>query len=236
MDFSDLPQAAQDRIAAGEIEAELILDRSKIPAKVARIRARIPWAKPDAWPDGPIQEQKRFEQGLFESSARDSLHQGRIQAARHLLGTAAGEYIRDGNLDTKRFDATLAAIGDWVCKKFRVKRAWFDAEKQGWRVMALRQRAASVQPVTVNSGNPNDSVPQFPKRASWLKAKLAEREWSKHDLQGHSGPEHRTTKKILDGCDVQEGVLRRVIGGLSSKPTHKGRTLPQVEYSEIPNN
>jgi len=142
MDLSDLPQSAQDRIAASDIEAESILKRSKIPAKVARIRAGIPWAKPDAWPDGPIQEQKRFEQSLFEAAARGSLHQGRIQAARHLLGTTAGEYIRDGNLDTERFEAKLEAIGDWVCKKFRVKRAWFDVEKQGWRVMALRQRAA----------------------------------------------------------------------------------------------
>ncbi len=143
MDLSDLPQSAQDRIAAIEIEAESILKRSKIPAKVARIRAGIPWAKPEAWPDGPIQEQKRFEQSLFDAAAGDSLHQGSIQAARHLLGGAAGEYIRDGNLDTDQFDAKLEAIGDWVCRKFRVKRAWFDAEKQGWRVMALRKRAAA---------------------------------------------------------------------------------------------
>jgi hypothetical protein len=78
------------------------------------------------------------------------------------------------------------------------------------------------------------SVPGFPKRAEWLKDRLAERGWNKHDLQKGGGPEHRTTQKILDGFDVQEDVLRRVIAGLKSKPTHRSRTLPAVVESDIP--
>ena len=144
MDFSDLPQSAQDRIGAAEIEAELILKRSKIPSQVARIRAKNPLAKPESWRDGSIQEQKRFEQSLFDAAALDSLHQGRIQAARHLLGAAAEEYFIAGNLDIKQFDAKLESLGDWVCKKLRVKRAWFDVVKQGWRA-ARRKRPAALE-------------------------------------------------------------------------------------------
>jgi hypothetical protein len=78
-------------------------------------------------------------------------------------------------------------------------------------------------------------VPRFTRRAVWLKAKLAEREWSKHDLRRYGGPEHRTTQKILEGLDVQMDVLRKAITGLQSKPIHKGRHLPQVSESDIPN-
>ena len=75
------------------------------------------------------------------------------------------------------------------------------------------------------------SATAFPNRALWLKAKLAERDWSKHDLQRHGGPEHRTTQKILGGYEVQEDILRKVIGSLSSKPNHKGRNLlPVAEH------
>ena len=69
MEFSDLPQSARHRIAAAEIEAESILKRSEIPAKVAHIPAEIPWAKPEAWLDDPIQEQKRFEQRPFRGGS-----------------------------------------------------------------------------------------------------------------------------------------------------------------------
>jgi hypothetical protein len=79
------------------------------------------------------------------------------------------------------------------------------------------------------------SLPQFPKRAEWLKAKLAERKWSKHNLQHHGGPEHRTTQKILDGMKVQDDVLRKVISGLQSKAAHKEHRFPAVSESDIPN-
>jgi hypothetical protein len=79
------------------------------------------------------------------------------------------------------------------------------------------------------------TVPQFPKRAEWLKSRLAEREWNEHDLEHHGGPEHRTTKKILAGLNVQDDVLRKVILGLQSKPIHNRRTLRPVAELDIPN-
>jgi hypothetical protein len=79
------------------------------------------------------------------------------------------------------------------------------------------------------------TVPQFPKRAKWLKSRLAEREWNEHHLEHHGGPEHRTTKKILSGLNVQDDVLRKVILGLQSKPIHNRRTLRPLAESDIPN-
>jgi hypothetical protein len=87
--------------------------------------------------------------------------------------------------------------------------------------------AAATEPLVA-------SVPKFPHRAKWLENRLAERGWDKHDLQRHGGPEHRTTQKILNGSNVQDDVLRRVINGLQSKPNHKGRALPAVKESDIP--
>jgi uncharacterized protein DUF3987 len=42
----------------------------------------------------------------------------------------------------------------------------------------------------------------YPKRAAWLEAQLASREWSVHDLQAQGGPDWKTTRKILDGLPV----------------------------------
>src|SRR5262249_55664477 len=79
------------------------------------------------------------------------------------------------------------------------------------------------------------SVSQFSNRAAWLKDRLAERGWNKHDLQRYNAPEHRTTQKILNGLSVQDGSLQKVIVGLNSKLTHKKRTLRPVTESDIPN-
>lgn len=99
------------------------------------------------------------------------------------------------------------------------------------RAVESQNTVRSTEPVTESAV----SVPPFPNRAKWLKARLAERVGNKHELQRHGGPEHRTTQKILDGGAVQEDVLRKVIVGLQSKQTHKGRTLPGVAEPDIPN-
>jgi hypothetical protein len=97
--------------------------------------------------------------------------------------------------------------------------------------------AASGRPTTEAAPATQSAVsgPIFPMRAAWLRVRLAEREWSKHDLQRHGGPEHRTTQKVLNGSAVQEEVLRKVVAGLRSKPTHKGLTLPAVAETDLPN-
>lgn len=93
-----------------------------------------------------------LNQQCFEAAERDSLHQGRYKAARRLIGTADGEYLQDGELSVEQFDAKLKEIGDWVCKKFRLRRSFWCAEKDLWRVIAPRKRAG--EKVNRRSGNP----------------------------------------------------------------------------------
>ena len=57
-------------------------------------------------------------------NAHASLHQGRIQAARHLLARLPGSTSELATWIPNSFDAKLEAIGDWVCEEFGVKRAW----------------------------------------------------------------------------------------------------------------
>jgi hypothetical protein len=61
------------------------------------------------------------------------------------------------------------------------------------------------------------TIPQFPKRASWLKDRLRERSWNKHDLSRHGGPDRKTVQKILNGFSVREDVLQKVADGLSKQ-------------------
>jgi hypothetical protein len=109
---------------------------------------------------------------------------------------------------------------------------WAGRHRSQTRLAEAQGRFAPAE-TPAKGSKPSDA--QFPKRASWLKKRLAERGWDKHTLKRYGGPEHRTTQKILDGLAVQENVLERVIAGLQSKPTHKGRTLPAVAESDIPN-
>lgn len=92
--------------------------------------------------------------------------------------------------------------------------------------------AASVQPVTVNGGKRKNPEPQFPNRASWLKLRLQERSWNKHDLSRHGGPDCKTVQKILDGQRIREEGLEKVATALSKAPTSK--KLPTVTLLDIP--
>jgi hypothetical protein len=75
---------------------------------------------------------------------------------------------------------------------------------------------------------------QFPKRAAWLDARLLERGWNKHDLNGKGGPHHKTTQKILNGFDVQEDVLRKVVLGLNAYYDSNAQKLAKVKLTDIP--
>jgi hypothetical protein len=72
----------------------------------------------------------------------------------------------------------------------------------------------------------------FPKRASWLKARLRERSWNKHDVGRHNGPDHKTVQKVLDGRHVREDVLLKLADALSAAPG--SLKLPSVKPSDIP--
>jgi hypothetical protein len=68
---------------------------------------------------------------------------------------------------------------------------------------------------------------RYPARAAWLRERLAERDWNEHDVESHNGPDHKTTKKVLDGFAVREGVLEKITAALSQK-------YAKVELAHIP--
>jgi hypothetical protein len=65
------------------------------------------------------------------------------------------------------------------------------------------------------------------KRAAWLEAELALREWNVHDLQAQGGPDWKTSRKILDGISVSRVVLEKTAAALSKKKR-------QVSFRDIP--
>jgi hypothetical protein len=62
---------------------------------------------------------------------------------------------------------------------------------------------------------PIGPIPQFPKRAAWLKDQLWWRGWNKHDLARHGRLDHKTVQKILYALPVREDVLEKMAKGLS---------------------
>lgn len=69
----------------------------------------------------------------------------------------------------------------------------------------------------------------FPLRAAWLQGCLTERNWDRNILEAHNGPDHQTTKRILDGEKVQDRSLRKLVTGLNAHPKAK-----QVRFRDIP--
>jgi hypothetical protein len=71
--------------------------------------------------------------------------------------------------------------------------------------------------------------PLFPKRAAWLRERLAERKWNERILEQCGGPEHRTTQKILNAFSVGDAPLHKVVDALSNSKAH-----PTVTFQDIP--
>ncbi len=132
MDFSDLSQAARDRIAAAELEAEEIAERGGDLAKVAAARGKTPWVKPDD-----------FHQTIFEVAGQDKIREGRKRAAVHLFCLTADEYLKAGRLDIEQFSAKLDAIGTWVCERFHAVDGWLPVAKRQCLALAYRTRATA---------------------------------------------------------------------------------------------
>jgi hypothetical protein len=86
--------------------------------------------------------------------------------------------------------------------------------------------------VARNGGNEAGPIPQFPNRASWLKDRLQERSWNKHDVQRQGGPDRKTVQKILNGQQIREDVLEKLATALSKAPASK--RLPSVTLLDIP--
>jgi hypothetical protein len=75
-------------------------------------------------------------------------------------------------------------------------------------------------------------IPQFPNRASWLKDRLQERSWNKHDVSRQGGPDRKTVQKILDSQQIREDVLEKLATALSKAPASK--KLPNVTVLDVP--
>lgn len=86
-----------------------------------------------------------------------------------------------------------------------------------------------MKPERVESadGNHATSIPRFPNRASWLKDRLRERSWSKHDLSRERGPAHKTVQKVLDGLPVREDILQKIAEALSKRGAVTVLDIPQ---------
>lgn len=138
MDFSDLPEAARNRIAAAEIEAELIATSSE-----AQARTLVAQANRSIDPLGI--DRLLGEVPLELDVARRLVAEGHERAAGHLFGVTAGQYIKNGDLNAEQFDAKLDSIGTWVCQKFGVNSAWLGEAKQQCCALALRKRAATLE-------------------------------------------------------------------------------------------
>ncbi len=83
---------------------------------------------------------------------------------------------------------------------------------------------------TLNGGNGTGPKPQFLKRASWLKDRLRERSWNKHDVARQRGPDHKTVQKVLDGFPVREDVLSKLVDSLSMKHGHVKVNLLDIPH------
>jgi hypothetical protein len=59
----------------------------------------------------------------------------------------------------------------------------------------------------------------FPKRAAWLRARLAERSWNRNDPLRQRGPDPKTIDRILASKAVREDVLEKLATALSKKFT-----------------
>jgi hypothetical protein len=67
------------------------------------------------------------------------------------------------------------------------------------------------------TGHRRKAQPDFPKRAAWLRERLAERAWNRNDPLRFRGPDPKTVDKILRGEAVREDVLEKLATALSKK-------------------
>lgn len=91
----------------------------------------------------------------------------------------------------------------------------------------LEAEETKVTPVaaTVKKGG----LASFPKRASWLKERLRERAWNKHDVRRYGGPDYKTVQKILDGKVVREDGLEKLVEALNKK-----KKASEIKLSDVP--
>jgi hypothetical protein len=101
---------------------------------------------------------------------------------------------------------------------------------------ALEAEFLEKEPAKITKGDspkvPRTELPEFPDRAAWLRLRLRERGWNKHDVSRKGGPDRKSVQKILDGRRVREDLLDKVAQALSKAPV--SMKLPAVNLLDIP--
>jgi hypothetical protein len=136
-------------------------------------------------------------------------------------------------------------LDDVVGAFFRDKRA-IEALRRSWWIggrgkagMLTFPIEASIAYLRFFSTKP---AQRYPKRAKWLKEKLAERTWTTRGVtrkrtaktvedQFAGAPEHKTVQRILDGKWVSKEILLNLIEALNMA---RGKGLKTIRFEDIP--
>ena len=134
MDFSDLPEPSQLRIAAAEIQAD---------SDFENYHAKARWLENEASHLGLDPSGIGFSAGspLLEQS-RKMMREGSESVAGSLFAMATGEYLKHSHLSAQEFHTKLDSIGDWVVRKYQVDRSVIERLTQ---IAALLRRAAAME-------------------------------------------------------------------------------------------
>jgi hypothetical protein len=149
-------------------------------------------------------------------------------------------------LRTVKIAADAVDLGDWKTPFGRYnQRVFMSPRRRQLRALLLVQaqtliqefvklRAKESAATQSNFTQPRvEIVPQFPKRAQWLKERLRERDWNTGSFNLSGGPDRKTIHKILRGESVTETTLDKAAEALSS---YRGpRQLKRISRAEIPN-
>jgi len=152
MDFSDLTQAAQDRIAAAELEAQGILNASQVEA--GHLMEQAYDLGVDASGIGLSRGSPLIEQ------AREISDTGRGRAAGHRFGSIAIEYWILLKPDVERFRTKLETIRVSVAQASALVPADLDNCVGQFAARALRERAGMEQPAVADIARLSIGLPR----------------------------------------------------------------------------
>jgi hypothetical protein len=109
------------------------------------------------------------------------------------------------------------------------------------KLIVLLDEAAAPNTISSGAEGASPSGPRskaerrekrFPARAAWLRERLRERSWNKHDVARQLGPDHKSVQKILNGYSVSEDVLEKLARALSKGGPSK--IVSTVDVVDIP--
>lgn len=144
----------------------------------------------------------------------------------------AKEAAVQGPIDVELFVSLVCTFGptpnDAISEQIirRIDQFWEDHAKV-LSEFTSGDRGRNLEASAPDRFEPPPRASRFPKRAVWLRERLHERGWNKHDLERFNGPSHKTTQKVLDGYAVRAGVLEAIADALSKKGA-------KVTVAEVP--